>query len=276
MMKITILVENTAEKPLLAEHGFACWIEADSTRILFDTGQSAEVLFHNAKMLGIDLSTADMLVLSHGHYDHTGGLPEVLTGNPALEVYAHLDVLKPRYNLQFSDNPKPIDMPKASRTAFNAVPSERMHWVEKSLELLPGIGMTGPVPRDNDFEDTGGKFFFDPEGAEVDPVLDDQALWTKTNQGLVIVAGCSHAGIINTIRHIKQITGEDRVHAVIGGFHLKHASSARLKATAAEMEKVNMDILVPCHCTGEKAVSLLKSRLGGRICSCTAGKCFAF
>jgi len=272
-MKIIVLVENSAEKPLRAEHGFSCWIEVAGKRILFDTGQG-DALIHNANALGIDLSTADALVLSHGHYDHTGALAQVLALNPTLPIYAHPDVLIERYSIHTPGEPKPIGMPLASRAALAALPTDQIHWIREPVEIFPNIGLTGPIPRETNFEDTGGPFFLDPEGQRPDPIRDDQALWLKTDHGLVVIAGCSHAGIINTLSAVRMYSGETTLHTVIGGFHLKHASVARLEATAAAFEDMDVEQIVPCHCTGEAPVSFLESRMGARIRTCSAGSFF--
>ena len=274
-MKITILVDNTAEEPLRAEHGFSCWVEVAARRILLDTGQG-DALIHNAEILGIDLTTADALVLSHGHYDHTGGLARVLGCNPNLNVYAHPDVRLERYSIHTAGEPEPIGMPPASRAAFEALPAQRMHWMNEPVPLFPTLGVTGPIPRKTDFEDTGGPFFLDPEGHRPDPILDDQALWIKTDHGLVVVAGCSHAGVINTLTAVQHHSGETHVHAVLGGFHLKHASPERMEATAAAFQRMGVEIVIPCHCTGDAATASLKSQLGARVQSCHAGKQFLF
>jgi 7,8-dihydropterin-6-yl-methyl-4-(beta-D-ribofuranosyl)aminobenzene 5'-phosphate synthase len=194
---ITILVDNQAGPGLTTEHGFSLWIEADGRHILFDTGQGP-ALPVNARALGVDLRQTDMVVLSHGHYDHTGGIPHVLHVAPNAHVYCHPGVVQPRYSLR-NGSPKPAHMPSESMAALDRLPEKNLHWTSEAVMLSENIGLTGPIPRQTTFEDTGGAFFLDPEARHADPIEDDLALWIKTDEGLVVCVGCCHAGIINTL-----------------------------------------------------------------------------
>ena len=214
---ITILVDNQAGPGLTTEHGFSLWIETDGRRILFDTGQGP-ALPMNARTLGVDLQQTDMLVLSHGHYDHTGGIPHVLQVAPNAHVYCHPGVVQPRYSLR-NGSPKPAHMPSESMAALDRLPEKNLHWTSEAVRLSENIGLTGPIPRQTTFEDTGGAFFLDPEARHADPIEDDLALWIKTDQGLVVCVGCCHAGIINTLTHVRRLSGVARIRAVIGGLH---------------------------------------------------------
>jgi 7,8-dihydropterin-6-yl-methyl-4-(beta-D-ribofuranosyl)aminobenzene 5'-phosphate synthase len=259
---IIILVDNKADEGLMEEHGLALWIETGNSRVLFDTGQG-KALPYNAGILGIDLKKADSLVLSHGHYDHSGGVPYIVGRKPDMEVYCHSAAVLPRYSIQSADNPKAIHMPRDAKIALNHISSDRLHWVAQPMLLAPNVGITGPIPRKNGCEDTGGPFFLDSHGQHADPIYDDQALWIKTPRGLIIVVGCSHAGLVNTLQYIRDITGEPSVVAVIGGFHLQNASEERLKKTAEALRDV--ELVAPCHCTGEAAIETLRASLGDRV-----------
>lgn len=169
------------------------------------------------------------MVLSHGHYDHSGGLPHVVSKKPSIELYCHPAVVVPRYSIPAGGQVKAIYIPQDAKTALNNALSDRLHWVTKPMHIAPGIGITGPIPRKNDFENTGGPFFLDPEGQRADPIADDQALWIETAQGLAIVDGCSHAGLVNTIKAIRDFTDESAVAAVIGGFILRTLLHTDLK-----------------------------------------------
>ena len=262
-VRITILVDNQAGDGLTAEHGLSLWIETEGKRILFDTGQGI-ALESNARALGVDLGETDILVLSHGHYDHTGGIPQVLQHARKTNVYCHPGVVQPRYSIR-NGTPKPIHIPQEPMSAIEKLPAQCLHWVAQALLLSKRIGITGPIPRETIFEDTGGPFYLDPEGRRADPIEDDLALWINTAEGLVVCVGCCHAGLVNTLNYVRRLSGDSRLRAVIGGFHLLQASDQRLAQTVAALRSMAPEMVVPCHCTGERAVEGLRSVLGKRV-----------
>ncbi len=259
---ITILVDNQAGPGLTTEHGFSLWIEADGRHILFDTGQGP-ALPVNARTLGVDLRQTDMVVLSHGHYDHTGGIPHVLHVAPNAHVYCHPAVVQPRYSLR-NGSPKPAHMPSESMAALDRLPEKHLRWTSETVMLSENIGLTGPIPRQTTFADTGGAFFLDPEARHADPIEDDLALWIKTDQGLVVCVGCCHAGIINTLTHVRRLSGVAPIRAVIGGLHLLNADSRRLNHTLADMQTMPIETVIPCHCTGDRALDELEAVMGAK------------
>ena len=159
---ITILVDNQAGAGLVAEHGFSLWIETEDRRILFDTGQGS-ALEKNAEVLGIDLAETDMLVLIHGHYDHTGGVSLGLRQAEKAALYCHPGAVHPRYNVR-NGMARSLQMPSHAMRAIDKLPWEQVHWVQHPLWLTDTIGMTGPISRETAFEDTGGPFFLDAGG----------------------------------------------------------------------------------------------------------------
>jgi 7,8-dihydropterin-6-yl-methyl-4-(beta-D-ribofuranosyl)aminobenzene 5'-phosphate synthase len=257
---VTILVDNQAGVGLVGEHGLSILIEADGLRILFDTGQGV-ALPSNVRALDAVLSRIDNLVLSHGHYDHTGGLPQVLQNAPNAKVYCHPGVVHLRYAVRNGD-PKPIHMPHPSIAIIDKLSSDRLCWVQKPLRLSADIGITGPIPRRTGYEDTGGPFYLDPQARRPDPIDDDQALWIRTPTGLIVCVGCSHAGIVNTLKYVRRLNDGLRIRAVIGGFHLIDAGRARIEKTLAALRQMAVDRLVPCHCTGASATAALQAALG--------------
>jgi Metal-dependent hydrolases of the beta-lactamase superfamily II len=273
-IRITIMVDNRANEGLLAEHGLSVWIEAAGRRLLFDTGQGP-ALSKNAGQLGVDLHSADTLILSHGHYDHTGGVPLIVESASAVHVYCHPAVKNPRYAIR-NGATRTIDMPKSARLALERVPPERLHWTTRPIEIAPGIGLSGPIPRLTDYEDVGGPFFVDAEGRRSDPIDDDLALWIRTDRGLVVVVGCGHAGLINILTHVRRVSGISHIHAVLGGFHLLEASEARVERTIGALTELGVDLLIPCHCTGDRAVETLSRTLGERVRLGSAGATFMF
>lgn len=258
-IRIQILVDNNAKDGLRAEHGFSLWIEIDDQKILFDTGQKDSLLY-NAKQLNIDLAKANTLVLSHGHYDHSGGLANVLSQNHQTGVYSHAAAVLPRYSIN-DGIAKSIKMPSRVMSSINSLPEERMHWVTDSMYISDAVALTGEIPRNTDFEDTGGLFYLDQDGKKSDPIKDDMALWIHSSKGLVVCVGCCHAGIINTINHIKKVSGVSKIHALIGGLHLLNANQQRLNKTMELLQKEEIQTIITCHCTGDIAHQLLGEQL---------------
>jgi 7,8-dihydropterin-6-yl-methyl-4-(beta-D-ribofuranosyl)aminobenzene 5'-phosphate synthase len=273
-LKITILVDNIAGENLTAEHGLALWVEAGTERIVFDTGQGA-ALAGNARELGIGLDQTGVLILSHGHYDHTGGIAQVTRDAGRTDVYCHPGVVQPRYSIR-NGTPKPIQMPRESMSAMDRLPAYRLHWVLKPVSLCEEVGITGPIAREMSYEDVGGPFYLDREGKRPDPIEDDLALWVRTDDGLVVCVGCCHAGLVNTLNHILRLNPDSRIRAIIGGFHLVEASNRRLDQTIAALRSLEPDVVVPCHCTGQRAVTALSDGLGKRVSPGAAGKTYRF
>jgi 7,8-dihydropterin-6-yl-methyl-4-(beta-D-ribofuranosyl)aminobenzene 5'-phosphate synthase len=258
-MKLTILTDNHAAPGLACEHGFAALIETGGKRILFDTGQLT-ALDANCRALGIDMAGIDMIVLSHGHYDHTGNLADVLRIADRAMLYLHPTALVERYSIR-NGQPRPIDMPESAKRAIDELPPERVRWVNEPLQLTGDVLLTGPVPRNTAFEDTGGPFFFDPEGQRPDPIEDDLSLWIEEPEGLTVLAGCCHSGIVNTLDYIESLTGPKPIARLIGGLHLSAASPERLERTIESFARRSIARIIPCHCTGQLATELFRRTL---------------
>ena len=269
-VRITVLAENTAEgRGLLAEHGLAFWIEAGSQCILFDTGQGG-VLVNNGYRLGISLSRVDAIVLSHGHYDHTGGLADALRGNRPTAIYAHPDAMKPKFAQNKDGTSREIGMPYLCEQAVERRRGQLV-LTEKPTRVSNVLTATGPVPRVTEFEDTGGPFFLDAQCRTPDPLVDDQAVFFESTRGTVVLLGCAHAGVINTLRYVRQRTDNRPIHAVLGGMHLVSASAQRLKWTIHELREMKIDCLGPSHCTGRAATAALWDALPGQCIPCHVG-----
>jgi 7,8-dihydropterin-6-yl-methyl-4-(beta-D-ribofuranosyl)aminobenzene 5'-phosphate synthase len=268
-LRITILIDNRAPEGLIAEHGFSAWIEVGEQHILFDTGKNGRIA-DNASLLGIALSKTDFIVLSHGHCDHSGGLPQILRLAPKAEVCLHPAAVAPRCSI-VAGIVKSIGMPPASQVALDRMALEKLHWLQNEYRLTQNIGLTGPIPRLTAFEDIDGSFFLDQRGQRPDLIDDDLALWLATANGLIIIVGCAHAGLVNTLDQISRLTGGLPVRVIIGGFHLKNADSQRLHQTVTALHKYHPELIVPCHCTGNLAVSVLQDAFGERVCQGMTG-----
>ncbi len=268
-LNVTVLVDNKANQGLVAEHGFSLWIETENLHILFDTGQGP-ALPANADKLGIDLERADILILSHGHYDHTGGIAHVLQRNTRIGIYCHPAVVQARYSIR-SGPAKTIQMPEEAMAALEKLSSSKIHWISEPRLLSRDMGLTGPIPRNTIYEDPGGPFFLDPQGNCKDPIEDDSALWINTPQGLVVCVGCSHSGIVNTLDQVRRLSGVSTIRAVIGGFHLLQAGEQRIQQTLAALQAFAPQWVVPCHCTGDQVVQTFKAVLGDRVVPGYAG-----
>jgi 7,8-dihydropterin-6-yl-methyl-4-(beta-D-ribofuranosyl)aminobenzene 5'-phosphate synthase len=272
-LQITVLAENTARGVnLLGEHGLAFWIEADGCRILFDTGQG-KVLHHNAQCLEVPLDAAEMVVISHGHFDHTGGLKDVLDTAGKIDLYLHPAALEEKYYREKTPPHRSIGIPDLDEQALRGR-TRNLVWTGEPTKLVEGVYLTGEIPRRNDFEDTGGPFYRDQSCTEADPLLDDQALYIETPAGTVVVLGCAHAGVVNTLDYIAELTGQARVYAVLGGMHLVRATARRLEATVAALKRYGVQKVGTAHCTGMCAASYLWSQLPDECFECSVGSVF--
>jgi len=273
-LTITVLVENCVRgHNLLGEHGLSLWIEYGEHKILFDTGQTG-VVWKNARHLDIPLERGDGIVLSHGHYDHTGGLDAVLEQTGPLPLYAHPRVRRPKYVRNPDGTAREAGMPISSRQAFDAI--SRVETTEKPREIVPGMWCTGPVPRKVQFEDTGGDFFQDETCHEPDDLIDDQALFIENNKGLVVILGCAHSGVINTLNYIQGLRPEHSIHAAIGGTHLVTAGKKRMDKTVDALRDFQIPYLMPMHCTGFSALLRLWSEFPKSVSPAPVGTVLKF
>lgn len=253
----------------IGEHGNTIIVENDHGKILFDTGQGL-TLEHNLKVLGWDLENLDAIAISHGHNDHIGGLIEALkcSGKDEVPVYGHKDILADRIKVYpWGEGPTGSPCTKEEFEAAGA----KFIFNEDSVELVKGITLTGPIPRS--FAETNTKAHFQVKnGKKVqDPFHDDQALIVETDKGLVIVYGCAHAGVINTMDFVEKLTGEKKFYGLFGGTHLLDATESVLKDTLAEIEKRGVQKLGFNHCTGLHSIGYFMKNFSGEYLDASTG-----
>ncbi len=264
----TVLVENTVSRSgLKAEHGLSVFIETTYGNILWDTGQSP-LFIENAQKMGVDLQSINHIALSHGHYDHTGGLDAVLTLNPNVDVHGHPGMFNQRYS-KSGDSVIQVGSPVVQEYVESSCRSLKLE--HQMSEVLPGVFLTGEIPRVSDIEDTGGDFFLALACKEKDTIPDDQALFIDSYLGIIVFLGCAHSGVINTLNHIARLTGKQELYAVYGGMHLLRASDERLEKTAAILKHYGLQLIGPCHCTGGKAQAFFRSRFPEQYTVCETG-----
>jgi len=248
----------------VGEWGFAALVEADGRRILFDTGAHPRTVLDNAKELGIDLSHIEDVVLSHNHDDHTGGLltlrQELSAKNP--RALGRVHVGRGIFWSRPGANGREANPMIAIRGRFEATGGAFIEH-DGPVEILPAVWLTGPVPRANPERNWSGKGQVrKPEGLVEDDIPEDLSLVADTERGLVLLSGCGHAGIINTIEYARRIVRPAPLHAAIGGFHLFPATDAQLDWTAEKLRAFGLENLVGAHCTGIEAVYRLRDKVG--------------
>lgn len=268
-MRITILCENTASSlGLIGEHGFSALIERDKEKVLFDTGQGLG-LVHNADVLGVDLRDITEVVLSHGHYDHTGGLKDLLFRTGGARITVHPHIFQPKYARR-NGKVRYIGIP-FSQEAIEGWGGE-LRFSEDTVEIAPGIMTTGVVPRQTTFEGRDDDLLIKTEkGYQEDELLDDLSLIIDTPQGNVVVLGCAHAGLINILTHIKTLTGKNSIHWILGGTHLGFFGPQRIDEVIGELRSFSIDNIGVSHCTGLFAGARLAQEMGPRFRFCTVG-----
>lgn len=268
-LRITTLSENTVTRgDFLAEWGLSILIETDEMNILFDAGRGISATY-NADILGIDLNKVDKIVLSHGHSDHTGGLHQVLrrARKKEIEIIAHPHIWAVRYNLRQGQADRFVGIPfqRQELESFGAT----FNLTTSPVKITNSIMTSGEIPMVTSFEEAYSsgpiRVIAGDTGLEPDKFLDDQAIIINTEQGLVVITGCAHRGVINTLYHAQQITGVEVIHTVIGGAHLVDASEERIRLTITALKELNVQRLGLCHCTGFPAITLMAHRFGDKF-----------
>jgi 7,8-dihydropterin-6-yl-methyl-4-(beta-D-ribofuranosyl)aminobenzene 5'-phosphate synthase len=276
-LKLTTIGENTSTRMgVLGEWGLSVLIEDGTRRFLLDTGAGASTLA-NADAMGVDLRGLDAIVLSHGHSDHTGGLLPVLArGGRETRVVAHPAVWGPKYTRNRANGKYRYCGVPTTRAALESA-GARFEETAAPTWLSEDIVVSGQEPMSTAFEGVADSLFLRAgEAYELDPVLDDQSIYIRTNLGLVVVLGCAHRGMINILRHAIALTGVTDVHMVIGGTHLHPAPEGQVEQTIAALRQMGVRWIGVSHCTGMRAAARLAAALGDRFFVNNAGAVVTF
>ena len=279
-LNITTLMNDKSDKqkPYLAQHGISFFLEFDSEGekhyMIFDTGQEHEPILYNAKALGIDLSKVEKIFLSHCHNDHTGGLFGLLKIiDKNIEIIGHSKLFRSTYKKVENMIYKGVEERNSIENIKKIV--DKLNLTKKPFEIFPGLISTGEVERFTGDEPTGYYNKNEENKYENDYFLDDMSLvFNLKSKGLFIVTGCSHAGIVEIIDHSINITGNDKVHGIIGGLHLLNKDEVEINEIIAKLAKYDMEFVSAGHCTGLAAEYLLSKKYGEKFKELMAGKVF--
>ena len=263
-LKVTVLSTMLAGDVGLGEWGFAALLEADGQRLLIDTGDRPETVLHNAAELGIDLATVTDLVLTHNHSDHTGGLitlrRELAKKNPRALSRAHVarGIFLSRLTTDGHERNGLLPL----KTDYEALGGTFTEHAGPTV-LVPGVWLTGPVPRTYPERNWSGSLLLQtPDGPVEDTIPEDTSVVVETADGLVVVSGCGHAGMVNTLEYARKTIRDQRILAAIGGFHLFPATDDQMDWTARKLRKLDLGYLLGAHCTGLEAVFRIRKIAG--------------
>lgn len=272
MLQITLLTDDSVRKRgLLAEHGLSLWIESDRHKIVFDTGQT-DVYLKNAQMLGLDLEQAQAIVISHGHYDHGGGLAWFPLRESGPRVYLHPEATLPKFGLakNLEEPHRPVGLPWRIDQIKHL--DQIVTHNTSTLAIADNLYLCAEIPVVTDFEPVNTSLLVEKnDQVQVDAMHDEQVLVCTCKKGLVVVVGCSHPGIVNILKYVHLFFSEQPIHAVIGGMHLENASPIRLQQTIDYFRQMGITKVVPLHCTGSQAVWTMKQQLGDVVVTACTG-----
>lgn len=274
-MKISILTENTVYKRgFLGEHGLSVLIETEDRRYLFDTGQS-NVFLHNAAKLQLSLKELDGVILSHGHYDHCGGMENLPQQDKELPVYIHQKAFEKKY----AENLKTGELRYIGLENTENWPEwARLHKLQGGCnEIGAGIYLLSEIPYTTEFEPLPKGFWKDSEQSSplelvADTMEDEQLLVIEREEGLCVFAGCAHPGIINCLHYVQSIFPNIHIHSLLAGMHLKGCGRERVQKTILALQELEIDRIIPLHCTGLRAIAAIREALGSCCLLPEAGK----
>ena len=319
-MEIKILTENTVYKRgFLGEHGLSLWIDTGVKKYLFDTGQSG-VFLKNAGKMKLELEQLNGIILSHGHYDHCGGMKEWVERQKACGKLPEI----PIYINQRAFDKKYSKHPVTGDLLFGGIPEDAEQWMKENeflvctregcTEIAENVYLLSNIPYVTDFESVPARFLKDISGKEglkekalegeskefsegrsveerlgrkdfgtaeempkahrltADKMEDEQLLVIREKQGLCVFAGCAHPGIVNCLNYVQHSFSGEHIHSLVAGMHLKNCSSKQLKRTIASLRELEIDVIVPLHCTGILAIAAIKEALKDQCVMAEVGK----
>jgi 7,8-dihydropterin-6-yl-methyl-4-(beta-D-ribofuranosyl)aminobenzene 5'-phosphate synthase len=265
-----------------AEHGFSCHLETvsngESHFFMFDYGLDSLGIINNMALLGIDPGMVDAFGLSHGHFDHWSGLLAMLgRASPGIHLYVGEEVFARRFSRRPGSDDL-IDLGRLEKEGIERQGIAEIVEAREPVEVIPGCYLTGKIERVTDYEQGSPNLIIQRGGTfEQDYFPGEQAVVCNVKgKGLVILSGCAHAGIVNTVKHAQHLTGIEEVHAVIGGFHLINAAPDRIEKTVSDMKHIAPDYIIPAHCTGFEAIALVASEMSEQFILNTAGTRYVF
>ena len=273
-MEFKFLVENKTDNPgVTAEHGLSIYIKAHGHKILFDAG-ATDMLIANAEEMKINLSEVDTAVISHGHYDHTGGFPAFCEKNDKAKIHIHKNAFRESFGFEDGKMDEVTCGIRWTKPEMDSM-RDRIVFTDGPLQLDKNICITGTVPFAKGFSPTE-KFFYKSESGELieDDMSHEQCLVIKEKSGLYIFSGCSHRGAVSALNAGKSMFPGERVAVFVAGMHLYSASAEDRNKVVEQIAAENLDKIMPVHCTGIKAICDLKTALGDRCIAATAGDCF--
>lgn len=272
--RVVVLADNYAGKSPYSEWGFSVLINSGKKSYLFDVGNSGKCVLDSAKHQGLSLFNLDGILFSHGHYDHTNGLEEVIRELGPQKIFAHPEIFRNRYSIH--DGRADFSGIKLRKNYIESGLHSEIHFESGIMDLGDNIYLTGTVPFTNEFEKISDHFKYEVDGElKKDDFPDDNSVIIDTSEGLVVIFGCAHRGIVNILNYVKK-TFNKKIHAIIGGTHLYEAKEDHFNFVIDFLKNEDLKIIAPCHCTGMKRIVDLYNAFPERVVLTGSGEQFIF